>query len=402
MAFVLELAPSNGYYYQDTASNDAIIRVALPNKKLHIGGNIQGAPAIATFSDNQGVIINNTLNVTQDILYNGESLDTRYTLEANNPWYTVSNTTYLASNFSLDVQGTINASNILVNGTPIEATVSSGDSVWTLCNNKVFIASNNFVGVGTSNPQTQLHVRGNTTLDGSLTIPTPMTLGGIFIQKRNPTGSNINVTTYVNLWNTTDTNLSTLCNVGIGTDAPNASLHVAGNTIVDNTIYTGGLSIGIEPTEAPALESNATGTGTLPPTWRTSPTSNVIYAMSNVGIFTSTPEFTFHVEGDIYASGDVVGLSDCNFKSNIRSITAPLDKLSKIQGYTFNMAGDTRQKIGLLAQEVQQVFPELVYSTSQGHLSLAYANMAGVFVSAINDLTSKVQELEAKLASIHK
>ena len=424
MAFVLELAPSNGYYYQDTTSNDALIRVGLPNKKLHIGGNNQGAPAIATFGDASGVTINTTLNVTQDIQYNGQSLDTRYTLEANNPWYTIGTTTYLSSNqsldiagdinitgsilqqgapyqgsqfsntsntvfllgsnlgirtsnpqyplditgdinltgtlrkngspyigsqfsntssnvfllnsnlaigrsnarYPLDVNGTINASQFLVNGSPLQGG-GGGDGVWTSCNGATYIVGDPYVGIGLSNPATQLHVRGATTLDGDLSIPRPMSLGGIYIQKRSSTGSNINVTTYAQNWTFRDSNLVSLCNVGIGTESPNAKLQVAGNVVIDNSIIAGGISLTPDTQGSSYVIQGSTG-GTSGSYWQSS-TASSIYTLSNVGINTSNPQYTL----DIIGQARIGATSNLAFtfsngsmsRNTIPLITAPTD-----------------------------------------------------------------------------
>lgn len=123
----------------------------------------------------------------------------------------------------------------------------------------------------------------------------------------------------------------------------------------------------------------------------------------NVGIGTTTTVsgYKLYVQGAIYASGDITGLSDERYKSNMQVLDAPLDKISQLNGYTFerideDAADPKRRHVGLLAQEVQRVLPEAIMESSRG-LSVAYGNMAGLFVEAIKELHAKIKSIEEKL-----
>ena len=233
-----------------------------------------------------------------------------------------------------------------------------------------------------------------------------MSLGGIYIQKRSPAGSNINVTSLVQNWQFYDSNLVTLCNVGIGTQTPGAKLSVLGNMVVTDLISTAGLSILPDLVNSASnvvisggnMAPSATSSGSL---WTSASNSNSIYVYSNVGIFTSNPSYNLHVVGTIYATQDVIMTSDSNLKTDIQPLSNTLNKLENLQGYTFTMKQDPQQRrqLVLIAQEVNTVFPELVHKdATTDTLGLSYANMAGVFVSAINELTQRVKVLEDILA----
>jgi hypothetical protein len=64
-----------------------------------------------------------------------------------------------------------------------------------------------------------------------------------------------------------------------------------------------------------------------------------------------------------------------------------------LHGVTFEMAGDSRPRMGLLAQDVQAVAPEAVIET-EGILRLAYSNLIGLLVEAIKDLALEVDQLK--------
>lgn len=105
----------------------------------------------------------------------------------------------------------------------------------------------------------------------------------------------------------------------------------------------------------------------------------------------------FSRSGDITASGDIIAFSDRNLKDNIEPITDAVAKVKKITGYTFNYKGADRKHAGVIAQEVQEVLPEVVTENTDGTLGVAYGNMVGLLIEAIKDLSEEVDELKKKL-----
>jgi hypothetical protein len=95
----------------------------------------------------------------------------------------------------------------------------------------------------------------------------------------------------------------------------------------------------------------------------------------------------------VVTAPDFVTTSDARLKTSVTPITDALAKLHCLNGVTFQMAGDPRQRIGLLAQEVQAVAPEAVIET-EGVLRLAYGNLIGLLVEAIKDLSLQVDQLK--------
>ena len=154
-------------------------------------------------------------------------------------------------------------------------------------------------------------------------------------------------------------------------------------------------------TRHPDASSNVTSIGffTSPAIGSNSVERMRITSNGFVGIGTGTPEYTLHVEGDVYCSGDITGLSDCNLKRDILPIGDALGKLSHVSGYTFAMLGDTsgRRHAGVLAQEVAPVLPEVVSQNSQGRMSVAYGNMSALLVNAIKELRSNIDDLKARV-----
>ena len=103
----------------------------------------------------------------------------------------------------------------------------------------------------------------------------------------------------------------------------------------------------------------------------------------------------FVAGGDITAFGTV---SDRNRKENIVKIENALDKVSQISGYTFNYIGDDTPMTGVIAQELEEVLPEVVYETEalDGTQSKAvrHGNIVGLLIESIKELKAEIEELK--------
>jgi len=124
--------------------------------------------------------------------------------------------------------------------------------------------------------------------------------------------------------------------------------------------------------------------------------TEIHYSGGNVGIGTSDPAHTLHVEGNIYASGNVTAYSDKRKKTNLRIIEDSVKKLEQINGYTYDKDGT--EYTGLIAQEVLHILPQAVVGSEEEGYGLAYGNMVGILVEAIKELSSEVKNLKEKLS----
>jgi hypothetical protein len=128
--------------------------------------------------------------------------------------------------------------------------------------------------------------------------------------------------------------------------------------------------------------------------------SNIYYSngsnSSNVGIGTSNPQYKLHVVGDVFATSTVT-FSDQRYKTDVVPIVNGLDKVLALRGYTYRFIEDGEQgkkHAGVMAQEVEQVLPEVINKSNDGRLSVAYVNMAALFIEAIHDLKNEIDELK--------
>lgn len=95
--------------------------------------------------------------------------------------------------------------------------------------------------------------------------------------------------------------------------------------------------------------------------------------------------------GDLEVTGDITNSSDARLKTKIQTLKNALDTVSKLRGTSFVMGGE--KKIGVVAQEVLEVLPEVVRKDGK-YYSVAYGNLTAVLIEAVKELKSKVESLE--------
>lgn len=106
------------------------------------------------------------------------------------------------------------------------------------------------------------------------------------------------------------------------------------------------------------------------------------------------------MSGNLTMAGDVTAYSDVRKKKDIAVIENAIEKVKAIRGVTFTRIEDGVRGAGVIAQEVQNVLPEVVKEDAEGTLSVAYGNMVGLLIEAIKDLSAEVKTLKAELAAI--
>ena len=97
--------------------------------------------------------------------------------------------------------------------------------------------------------------------------------------------------------------------------------------------------------------------------------------------------------------------SDIKLKENIEVIDNALDKVKQLKGITYTLKSDGNRLTGLIAQDLEKVLPEAVYTSetipdeingieAEEHLAIRYGNTVGLLVEAIKELEARVKELE--------
>jgi hypothetical protein len=188
----------------------------------------------------------------------------------------------------------------------------------------------------------------------------------------------------------------TTSNLGIGTSAPLAKIHIK------NDDQVGTLNIRQMNTSCNIVDINMD--------------KFVITHSGNVGIGTSVPQAKMHIIGstkfesslfdvtgdsifrnNVTVKGNVVNDSDYRIKSDVRVIENALSKIKKISGYTFIKNGVSQRETGVIAQEINEVLPEAVYEHTDGLLGVAYGNLIGLLIEGIKELSDKLDDIHLKI-----
>jgi len=98
--------------------------------------------------------------------------------------------------------------------------------------------------------------------------------------------------------------------------------------------------------------------------------------------------------------GTVTASSDVRFKKNIVTIEGALDRVLRMRGVFFERLETPGTECGVIAQEVQEVLPEVVTETDGGHLSVAYGNISGLLIQAIKEQQEQIEELREEIRKL--
>lgn len=120
---------------------------------------------------------------------------------------------------------------------------------------------------------------------------------------------------------------------------------------------------------------------------------NITIKDNNIGIGTNSPVYTLHIEGKLYASDSITAYSDIAIKTNVCDISNALETVHKLRGVTYDRKDTHERQIGVIAQEVRKILPEVVTETQNG-LAVAYGNMVGLLIEAVKELSNEVNALK--------
>lgn len=105
-----------------------------------------------------------------------------------------------------------------------------------------------------------------------------------------------------------------------------------------------------------------------------------------------------YVSGAIRATGTITANSDISLKKNLAKIENALEKVEQINGYTYEFKeDDSKRHAGVIAQEIQEVLPEIVNKGNDGILGVEYGNISALLIEAIKEQQAQINELKALL-----
>jgi hypothetical protein len=136
-----------------------------------------------------------------------------------------------------------------------------------------------------------------------------------------------------------------------------------------------------------------------------------LYATNNneIGFLDQSANWIFrcltgnsYLTGTFTATGDVIAYSDARIKTNVQTIDNALEKVISMRGVTYNRTDieDKSEKVGVIAQEIEQVLPQVVTKDDIGMLGVSYGNITAVLIEAIKEQQLKIEALENQIRFI--
>jgi hypothetical protein len=174
----------------------------------------------------------------------------------------------------------------------------------------------------------------------------------------------------------------------ITNNAERARINSSGDFLIGTS--SGGRTVCINSTDNWIRQQNASRS------WLIGPSVG-----SNYLIFDETggaTRLTIDTSGNVTAAGNVTAYSDARLKKDVETIDGALDLVSKMRGVRYTRIDTEKRGVGVIAQEMLEVMPELVQQGTEDDdtLSVAYGNIVGVLIEAVKELTARVAELEGK------
>ena len=103
--------------------------------------------------------------------------------------------------------------------------------------------------------------------------------------------------------------------------------------------------------------------------------------------------YQLNVNGNIGLTGNIFTNSDLRLKNNISTINNALEKILNCRGVIFNYLNDSNINIGVIAQEIEKIIPEVVETKNNGYKTVNYLSIIGILIEAIKELNNKIDNL---------
>ena len=196
--------------------------------------------------------------------------------------------------------------------------------------------------------------------------------------------------------------------MGIGTDTPGSTLEINVGTAtsaldiqgsqgqlfsVTNNLTSGSIFSVNDVSGIPSIDVDANGTIQLAP----------FGATEFVGVGTTNPTSKLHVVGDTFITGvvtatDFNSTSDARLKTNVQVIDDPLDKIVRIDGVSFNWIKDNKPSMGVIADNIQEVLPELVSGSDPKTVN--YNGLIGLLIEVVKNQQTQIDSLNDRLSKL--
>lgn len=176
------------------------------------------------------------------------------------------------------------------------------------------------------------------------------------------------------------------------------TINNAGNGVNSGSSFNGSspINISYNTIGAPSVTgNNASGIWPITSTNVIGGSGQVLY---NNAINSTTTSSNLTFDGtNLAVGGTVTASSDINLKENIREINNALLNVLKMRGVIFDWIDGEKDQVGVIAQEIEKIYPKLVRENSDGLKSVAYQNMIAILIEAIKEQNEIILSLSSRL-----
>ena len=110
---------------------------------------------------------------------------------------------------------------------------------------------------------------------------------------------------------------------------------------------------------------------------------------------TENEEFTYNPSSGILKAKEFDALSDARLKTDIVTIEDALGKVAELRGVEYSWKNGSGSSVGILAQELQEVYPQLVSDNGE-RLTVNYNGLVGLLIAAVNEISAELADLKAQ------
>jgi len=172
---------------------------------------------------------------------------------------------------------------------------------------------------------------------------------------------------------------------------------ITGTITLSNGVGTNGQALVSTVTGVQWGSAGATLTNDITTNTTYYPTLSSATSGSYTTAYVSSTKLTFNPSTGNFGATQFTSLSDKTLKTNIRPIEDSIALLQKLRGVRFDWLENNKPSLGLIAQEVEEVTPEMVETNENGIKSVSYSNMIGILVEAIKEQQNQIEELKSEI-----
>ena len=342
------------------------------------------------------------------------------------------NTTIDTTTFATDLAFTVSGATTLSSTVAVTGNATLSGTLQTISGNANFDsgvlfvdATNNRVGINDTTPTSALDVTGNASISSTLYVEGIITANALAGVVSGTIGSNTgflansstvlvgnstaNVATtasgITSQGTSTVSPVSNTSGTGLGTSSRRWNLNAntgdfSGNLSVSTVLANAGIGTATQVLTSGGSGANAywADAGVLVAADTTNNTRYVPYVQISTGqattVYVRSDNFTYNPNTGVVSATEFSATSDIRVKQDILTIENALDKVSQLRGVSYKIKDSGLDNIGLIAQEVELVLPQVVRDNDQGFKSVTYGNIVGLLIEAIKELKQEIDELK--------